>query len=205
MAAAFWGKKIGMTQLFVEDRVVPVTAIDVSDWIVLRIKTKEKDGYTAVQIGKIKPRFVSQTFAQDWVQQPNKYFAHVREIPMLETVTLESVGKPFDVRSFVAVGDAVDISGVTIGRGFQGVVKRHNFNGPPGSHGSCLGKKPGSSSSYRSQGRVIKGKRFPGHMGVEACVMKNLRVVRIEEQQPVVFIKGSVPGKAGSLLAIAKV
>jgi large subunit ribosomal protein L3 len=205
MAAGFWGKKIGMTQLFVGDKVVPVTAIDVADWVVLRVKTSEKDGYGAVQVGKVKDRYAKQSFSPDWIKQPNTYFLHIREIPVIQSVTQEQVGQPLDARTLVAVGDMLKVTGLTIGRGFQGVIKRHRFKGPPGSHGSCLGKKPGSSSSYRSQGRVIKGKRFPGHMGVETCAMKNLEVVRIEEQHPVVFVNGSVPGKAGTLLSIAKV
>jgi len=205
MAAGFWGKKIGMTQLFVQDRVVPVTAIDVSQWVVLQVKTTEKDGYEAVQIGNIKARFTQQPFSPEWLTQLPKYFAYICEVSVVQGITADAVGKPFDVRTLIAVGDTVDVTGTTMGRGFQGVVKRHRFNGPPGSHGSCLGKKPGSSSSYRSQGRVIKGKRFPGHMGVDVRVMKNLEVIRIEEQEPVVFVKGSVPGKAGSFLSIAKV
>ena len=204
MAAGFWGKKIGMTQLFVNDCVVPVTAIDVSNWVVLNTKTSERDGYNAIQIGRIKDRYAKQAFNHDWIKKPNMHFSHIKEIAVHDALTSLQVGQPVDARTLVAIGDSVHITGVTIGRGFQGVVKRHNFRGPPGSHGSCLGKKPGASSSYRSQGRVIPGKRFPGHMGVEQCVMKNLEVIRIEEQQPIVFVKGSVPGKAGSLLAIAK-
>lgn len=205
MAAGFWGRKIGMTQLFVQDRVVPVTAVDVSNWIIFGLKSPERDGYAAIQIGRIKDRYAQQAFSTEWLKKPAQYFLHIREIPMVESVTPEQIGKPLDARTLVAIGDMVQVTGKTIGRGFQGVVKRHNFNGPPGSHGSCLGKRPGSSSSYRSQGRVIPGKRFPGHMGNETCVMRNLEVVRIEEQQSVVFLKGSVPGKAGSLLSIAKV
>ena len=205
MAAGFWGKKIGMTQLFVKDRVVPVTAVDVSHWIVVGLKTPERDGYAATQIGRVKDRYAQLAFSAEWLKKTAQYFSHIREIPMPQGMTPEQIGTPLDARTLVAVGDNVQVSGKSLGRGFQGVVKRHRFNGPPGSHGSCLGKKPGSSSSYRSQGRVIKGKRFPGHMGNELCTINNLEVVRIEEQHPVVFLKGSVPGKAGSLLSIAKV
>lgn len=205
MAAGFWGKKIGMTQLFVNDRVVPVTGIDVSNWFVTGIKSIERDGYAAVQIGKVKDRYVSTPFDAAWLTKPSQYFAVLREIPMLESITNEHVGKPFDARTLLALGDKVHATGVTIGRGFQGVIKLHDFKGAPGSHGSCMGRRPGASSSYRSQGRVIKGKKFPGHMGTDTCMMKNLEVIKIEDTQAVVFIKGSVPGKAGSLLSIAKV
>ena len=205
MAAGFWGKKIGMTQLFVQDRVVPVTAVDVSNWIIFGLKSPERDGYAAVQIGRLKDRYAKQEFSSEWLKKPAQHFSHIREISMIASVTPEQIGQPLDARTLIVIGDKVQIAGKTIGRGFQGVIKRHRFKGPPGSHGSCLGRKPGSSSSYRSQGRVIKNKRFPGHMGNEMCMMKNLEVVRIEEQHAVVFLKGSVPGKSGSLLSIAKV
>ena len=205
MAAGFWGKKIGMTQLFVNDRVVPVTAVDVSNWIVFGIKTPERDGYSALQIGMLKDRYAQLAFSAEWLKKPTQYFSHIREIPMIESVTVEDIGKPVNAHTLVATGDMVEVTGKTVGRGFQGVIKRHGFKGPPGSHGSCMGRRPGASSSYRSQGRVIKGKRFPGHMGHETCMVEGLEVIRIEEQDRVVFLKGSVPGKSGALLSIAKV
>ena len=96
------------------------------------------------------------------------------------------------------------IFGITKGRGFQGAVKRHGFSGGRASHGSKLGRKPGSLSYMRRQGRVVKGKKMPGHMGVERRVMKNLEVVKIEPEAHVVFVKGSVPGKSGSLVFVRK-
>lgn len=205
MAAGFWGKKLGMTQLFTQDKVVPVTAIDVSQWVVTNVKTQERDGYGALQIARIKDRFAKAEFSHEWLKNLKKYFSFVREIPNISQLTTEQIGQPIDARTLVAIGDKVDVVGITIGRGFQGVIKRHGFGGPPGSHGSCMGRRPGASSSYRSQGRVIKGKKFPGHMGAVNRMMKNLEVVRIEEGSQVVFIKGSVPGKAGALLSIVKV
>lgn len=204
MAARLWGKKIGMTQVFSHNKVVPVTAIDIGHWLVTNVKTKERDGYNAVQVGLVRDRFTASTFAQEWLTQPKKYFYHVREIAFDGDATALVVGQDIGFNEIVNAGENVDVVGTTIGRGFAGVVKRHNFNGPPGSHGSNMGKRPGSSSSYRSQGRIIKGKKFPGHMGVDLQVMKNLQVVSVDKDANVVLVKGSVPGKSGSLLCIRK-
>ena len=204
MSARIWGKKIGMTQLFAQNKVVPVTAIDISQWFVTNKKTKERDGYEAVQVGLLKNRYAAQQFDKEWLNQLNKHFYHVKEVAVVGDVNAFEVGTAFDFNSIVNPGESVDVLGTTIGRGFAGVVKRHDFNGPPGSHGSTMGKRPGSSSSYRSQGRIIKGKKFPGHMGVDAVVMKNLEIVSVDKDANVIFVKGSVPGKSGSLLCIRK-
>jgi large subunit ribosomal protein L3 len=204
MATRLWGKKIGMTQVFVNNKVVPVTAIDCAHWLVTNIKTKERDGYTAVQVGLVKDRYANAPFAKEWLTKPQKYFNHLKEIAFDGDFSTITLGQSADFNAAVDAGDFVDVVGNTIGRGFAGVVKRHDFNGPPGSHGSNMGKRPGSSSSYRSQGRIIKNKKFPGHMGTDARVMKQLEVVSIDKDANVVLVKGSVPGKAGSLLCIRK-
>ncbi len=203
-AARFWGKKIGMTQVFSGNIVVPVTAIDVSHWVVTNIKTAERDGYNAVQVGLIKNRFNQKPFEKEWLTDAKKYFYHLREIVFEGDVASLQIGQSIELNQAVAVGQFVDIAGTTIGRGFAGVVRRHNFKGAPGSHGSNMGKRPGSSSSYRSQGRIIKGKKFPGHMGADAQVMRNLEVVSVNTDANVVLVKGSVPGKSGSLVCIRK-
>lgn len=203
-SARFWGKKIGMTQAFQGNKVVPVTAIDLSHWLVTNIKTAERDGYNAVQVGMLKERFNQDSFNQEWLTEAKKYFYHLREIAFDGDMASLQVGQPIGFSQLINSGEFVDVVGQTIGRGFAGVVKRHDFNGPPGSHGSNMGKRPGSSSSYRSQGRIIKGKKFPGHMGADLQVMKNLEVVSVNKDANVVLVKGSVPGKAGSLLCIRK-
>lgn len=203
-SARFWGKKIGMTQAFQGNKVVPVTAIDLSQWLVTNIKTVERDGYNAVQVGMVKNRFNQDSFKSEWLTEAKKYFYHLREIAFDGDIASLQVGQPIGFSELINLGEFVDVVGQTIGRGFAGVVKRHNFNGAPGSHGSNMGKRPGSSSSYRSQGRIIKGKKFPGHMGTDMQVMKNLEVVSVNKDANVVLVKGSVPGKAGSLLCIRK-
>ena len=204
MAARIWGKKIGMTQVFSNNKVVPVTAIDISRWFVTNVKTKERDGYGAVQVGRLKDRHEPTTFDKQWLTKPGKYFNYLKEIMFNGDASALALGQPIDFNEIVASGDFVDVLGTTIGRGFAGVIKRHNFRGAPGSHGSNMGRRPGSSSSYRSQGRIIKGKKFPGHMGVDNQVMKNLEVVSIDKNENVLLVKGSVPGKVGSLLCIRK-
>lgn len=203
-SARFWGKKIGMSQVFKGNKVVPVTAIDVSHWLITNIKTLERDGYNAVQVGMLKDRFNQDTFSAEWLTEAKKYFYHLREIAFDGDMTSLHIGQPIGFSQLINSGEFVDVVGQTIGRGFQGVVKRHNFRGAPASHGSNMGKRPGSSSSYRSQGKIIKNKKFPGHMGADMQVMKNLEVVSVNTDANVVLVKGSVPGKAGSLLCIRK-
>ncbi len=204
MATRLWGKKVGMTQVFSNNKVVPVTAIDIGRWLVTNIKTEVRDGYNAVQVGLMKDRYADKAFNAEWLTDSEKYFYYLREISFDGDAASLQVGQPIAFNEFVNTGEAVDVVGTTIGRGFAGCVKRHNFRGAPGSHGSDMGKRPGSSSSYRSQGRIIKGKKFPGHMGVDTQAMKNLEVVSINKEANVILVKGSVPGKVGSLLCIRK-
>ncbi len=204
MATRLWGKKIGMTQIFSNNKVVPVTAIDIARWLVTNIKTKERDGYSAVQVGQVKDRYNIDSFKLEWINKPKQFFSHVKEIAFEGDSSTLTVGQPINFSDVVNSGQFVDVVGKTIGRGFAGVIKRHNFSGAPGSHGSTMGRRPGSSSSYRSQGRIIKNKKFPGHMGADLQVMKNLEVVSIDKDTHTILVKGSVPGKAGALLCIRK-
>lgn len=204
MITGFWGKKIGMTQVFVEGKVVPVTVIDAGNWFVTNIRTKERDGYNAVQIGCVRSRYVGEPFAAEWLKNLKKYFGLIREIKIEGEMPELNIGQPADAYTSFQQGDKVDVSGTTKGCGFAGVVRRHRFNGPPGSHGSTMGNRPGSMSFMRSQGRVIKGKRLPGHMGVAWRMARNLVVVRVEPETGVMLVKGAVPGKAGSFLRVLK-
>ena len=204
MIPGMWGRKIGMAQLFANDKVIPVTAIDVAHWLVTNIRTKERDGYNAVQIGCPRKRYVGQDFSFDWLKNLKKYFTFVREIRLEDIPEGVVVGKPADFYAAWAEGDKVDIFGITRGRGFAGVIKRHNFGGPPASHGHTMGKKPGSIGCNASQGKVRKGKKMPGHMGAVQRATKNVDLVKIEKDARVVFVKGAVPGHAGSLVFLRK-
>ncbi len=206
MNAGVWGRKIGMTQVFSEkNKVVPVTAINIAHWFVTNVKTQERDGYSAVQVGCVRKRYEGMPFSADWLKKQKKYFGHIKEIRHEKPVEGLTIGQEADFASILETGKAVDAFGVTIGRGFQGVVKRHDFTGGPATHGSNFKRRPGTMSFMRSRGRVIKGKKLPGQMGNDNCVMKNLEVVRVESDAKVVLIKGSVPGKVGSLVFLRKI
>jgi len=205
MIAGVWGKKIGMTQVFDENVVVPVTAVSLDSWVVVGSKTAQRDGYDALQVGCIKDRYVDKKFVNDWVKKPKKYFSFVREIKIQEAMPSMVVGSKLDFLADLMIGAKVDAVGITKGHGFAGVVKRHGFSGGGASHGSTMGKAPGSMSGARSKGKVIKGKRLPGHMGVKQQVMKGLKIVKkVESPNSVVLIKGSIPGKGGSLVYLRK-
>lgn len=207
MVKGLWGKKIGMTQVFSgEQKVVPVTVIDVSNWFVTQVKTKANDGYDAIKMGCLKSKYTGQDFSLEWLKDPKKYFSAFKEVNLdsIENGTAGvAIGQPIDM-TVLTNGDSVDVFGVTKGAGFQGVVKRHGFAGGRASHGATFGRYPGALSHMRSRGRVIKGKRMPGHMGTEQCVMKNLEVIRVEPDARVVLVKGSIPGKCGSLVFVRK-
>lgn len=200
-----WGKKIGMTQIFSDDKkVVPATVIDVSNWYVTQLKSTETDGYNAVKLGCVKNRYTAQTFSHDWLKEPKKYFIALKEVRVDSIPADLAIGRAADVASMLSKGDNVDVFGITKGAGFQGVVKRHGFAGGPGSHGSKFGRVPGSLANYHTKGKVEKNKKLPGHMGVQKKVMKNLEVVKIEPSANVLLVNGSVPGKSGSLVFIKK-
>lgn len=204
MISGIWGKKVGMTQVFDNDKVVPVTVIDVGDWVVTGIKKKERDGYNAIQVGCLKSKYTGQKPSGSWMKKLSHYFSAVREIPVTELPQDIAIGHPVSFHQELEKGEQVNVFGITKGHGFTGVVKRWGFGGPPGSHGATMGKTPGALSFMRTHGRVIKGKKMPGHMGTKRRAMKNLNVVQVEKGGPLILLKGSVPGHIGSLLFIQR-
>jgi large subunit ribosomal protein L3 len=205
MVTGFWALKIGMTQVYTEDSAIPVTAVQAGNWFVTALKTKERDGYDAVQVGLIKSRYQDQPFSAEWLKKAATYFAELCEVKLSEPHAELAVGAPFMPAQAVAEGDLVDVTGDSKGMGFTGVIKRHHFNGPRGSHGDTMGRKPGSISHFRAHGRVIKGKRMPGRCGGKQCTVRNLSVIKTGlENGSVVLIKGSIPGKTGSLVFVRK-
>lgn len=205
MMTTLYGKKIGMTQLFSGDVVVPVTAIDLSNWIVTGFKRDDRDGYNAVVVGWVRKQFADKPFAAEWLKEPKKHFYVQREVQAVSLMDQVQVGQPINFVQLLESGKLVDVFGITKGHGFQGVVKRHGFAGGRASHGPRFGRIPGSLGFMRSQGRVIKGKKLPGHMGCDSAVMRNLPVVRLDPESQVVFVKGSVPGASGSLVMLRTV
>jgi large subunit ribosomal protein L3 len=205
MIAGLWGKKIGMTQVFVDNKVVPVTALDVGRLFVTDIKTEARDGYNAVQVGRVKDRHAKDAFSFLWLKSPKRYFSFLKECRENVAVQGLTIGQSLDCSEVFALGAAVNLVGITKGAGFAGVVRRHGFTGGRGAHGCTMGKRPGGISHLRSEGKVIKGKKLPGHMGVDRRTVRNASVVRVDKDAGLILVKGSVPGKGGSTVFIRKV
>jgi large subunit ribosomal protein L3 len=195
------GKKLGMTQVFTEDgRLIPVTIIEAGAAKVVQKKEKDKDGYEAIQIGfdKIKKeKNVTKPMKGHFEKSSSPVFRFLREIRM------EGFNEGDDITvDIFSSGDKVSITGISKGKGFQGVMKRHNYRGGPGSHGSMFNRAPGSigQSSYPS--RVFKNRGMPGHMGDEKVTVKNIEIFDVRKEQSLMLVKGAVPGANGSYLII---
>lgn len=203
MKKALIGKKVGMTQIFDENgKIVPVTAIEVGPCTVTQIKTAEQDGYTAVQLGygDVKESKLNKPELGKFKKSniaPKKYLKEVR----LDSIEGIKVGDELKADVF-AEGDKVDIQGTSKGKGFQGVIKRWGQSRGPMGHGSMYHRRPGSMGSTSTPGRVYKGKRLPGHMGVQTVTIQNLAIVKVDTDKNVILVKGSVPGAKGSILKI---
>jgi large subunit ribosomal protein L3 len=197
---AIIGKKIGMTQVFDEvGRVIPVTVISAACWVVQK-KTKETDGYEAVQVG-FDPKKDKQ------VRMPQK--GHFAKAGVKPTRVLQEFRGPSDLEvgaqihvDVFAPGTVVDVIGTSKGRGFQGVVKRHGFSGGPATHGSKTGRIPGSVGASAWPSRVIKGKKLPGQMGNKRVTLRNLVVVGTDVEQNLIWLRGAVPGARNSTVVI---
>jgi large subunit ribosomal protein L3 len=197
-----FGRKVGMTQVFEENgNAVPVTVIETTPNVVVQVKTREVDGYEAVQVGFGERKRVNSPQAGH-MKDLGK-FRYLRELKVDDIGSWE-VGQKVGCEIFEA-GELVDVSGATKGRGFAGVMKRHNFRGGPKTHGqSDRDRAPGSIGAGTSPGRVIKGKKMAGHMGTGQATAKNLRVVRSDTDRGVLFVQGPVPGNEGALVKVRK-
>ncbi len=200
------GKKIGMTQLFQESgETVAVTVIQAGPSVVTQVKTHDRDGYDAVQVGLVESKV-----RQSRLNSPAK--GHLRD---LENIRYLREFRAYDVSSvkrgdkvdvgFLKPGDLVNVIGVSKGRGFAGVVKRHHFSGGPKTHGQTdRHRAPGSIGATTFPGRVLKGKRMAGHMGNGRITARNLEVVQADPERNLLLVKGAVPGASGGLLLIEK-
>ena len=199
------GKKVGMTQIFDEKgAVIPVTVIEAGPCSVVQVKTVETDGYDAVQLGfgEVKAHKVNKPETGHYKKADIKPMKHLREFRACPKCISEiKVGDEIKVDTF-EVGDKVDIQGITKGKGFQGVIKRHGQHRGPMGHGSMYHRRPGSMGPTSTPGRVFKGKKLPGHMGADKVTVQNLEVVKIDLDKNAILIKGSVPGNKGSILKI---
>ncbi len=199
---AIIGKKIGMTQIFDEKgAVIPVTAIQAGPCVVAQVKTVETDGYNAVQLGygEIKDKHINKPKAGHFKKAGIENKKHLREF-RVDSIDV-AVGDEIKADVFAA-GEKIDVQGTTKGKGFQGVIKRHGQSRGPMGHGSMYHRRPGSMGPTSTPGRVFKGKKLPGHMGVETVTIQNLDVVKVDLDKNVLLVKGSVPGPKGALLKI---
>ena len=200
------GKKLGMTRVFLDEgKSIPVTVLKVGPCVVLQKKTREKDGYDAIQVG-YEPRKetrVNKPLKGHFEAAAKGCFAHLKEIRVEDTEQFE-LGNEIKSDVFQA-GDRIQISGLSKGRGFSGVMKRWGFAGGRKTHGSRSHRVPGSIGCSASPGRVTKGKKLPGRMGNQRVTIKNLRVVDVRPEMDVVLVKGAVPGSNNSLIEISKV
>ena len=198
------GKKVGMTQVYDEAGVlIPVTVIEAGPCVVTAVKTEERDGYAAVQLGfgSRKAKNVTKACAGHLAKagvSGDKLPAILREFRKVEA----AVGDVVKADAFAA-GEFLDIVGTTKGRGFQGVVKRYNFGGGRASHGGAWTRRTGSIGCCEWPGRVNKGKRMPGHTGSTRCTVQNLQIVKVMPEDNVLLVKGAVPGANGGILLIS--
>jgi large subunit ribosomal protein L3 len=202
MTIGLVGRKVGMTRIFTEDGgTLPVTVLDVSDNRVTQIKTPDKDGYAAVQVafGKRRATRIPKPLAGHLAKAGVEAGHMLREFSATDGELANfKVGAKIDVESVFKVGQRVDVQGVTIGKGFAGVIKRHHFHSQRASHGNSISHKtPGSTGQNQSPGHVFPGKRMPGHLGNKRRTISNLIVVRIDAERQLLLVKGSVPGSKG--------
>jgi large subunit ribosomal protein L3 len=197
------GKKIGMTQVFAEDgRCIPVTVVEAGPCVVVQKKTADKDGYSALQMGfgsKATHR-VNRPLMGHCRAAGKGAFAALRELK-LEDADGYAVGDVLTADLF-APGDIIDVTGTSIGKGFQGVMKRWGFKGGRASHGSRFHRAPGSIGCSATPSRVFKGKKMPGQMGNVRVTIQKLQVVRVDAAENLILIKGAIPGSANGIVLI---
>jgi large subunit ribosomal protein L3 len=197
------GRKIGMTTVLNQDEVVPVTVIEAGPCFVIERKTRKKDGYEAIKIGFSEakenelPKSV-QGICRKVGVSPMRL---IREFRMEGRESQAEVGSRLDVTVF-QLGDQLRIRAVSKGKGFQGVIKRHGMAGGMASHGSMSHRRVGAIGCRTTPGKILKGKRMPGHMGLELVSARGLKVIKIEPERNLILVKGSVPGAQGGLLLI---
>ena len=203
MAIGLLGNKIGMTQIFDESgNIIPVTILKVGPCVVTQIKTKSKDGYDSIQIGygDVSNKLLNQPKLGHLQKSNIQLLKYLKEFKVSQQDEFE-IGQVLNVESF-SPGQFVNIKGKTIGKGFSGLQKRHNFSRGPMTHGSKNHRAPGSIGMGTTPGRVLPGKKMAGQLGNKITTIKKLKVIQINSEENILVIKGSVPGKPGNLLKI---
>ena len=196
------GKKLGMTQIFTEEGiVVPVTVVEAGPNVVTQVKTVEKDGYNAIQVGFEDAKEKSLNKPQKGhLAAANVLKKHLKEF-RVDAVEEFTVGQEIKADLFAA-GEKIDVTGPSKGKGFQGPIKRHGQSRGPESHGSRYHRRPGSMGACSFPGRVFKNKKLAGHMGSVKVTVQNLEVVRVDADKNLILVKGAIPGPKGSMVTI---
>jgi large subunit ribosomal protein L3 len=204
MSTSLLGKKLGMTQVYDADRrLYPVTVVEAGPCGVTAIKTLERDGYQAIQLGyrEVKERKLSKAeIGHLRAAGTNKFWKILKEF---RGPTEHQVGDTISVELFEK-GEIVHVQGVSKGKGFQGVMKRHNFAGGPASHGSMFHREPGSMGASSYPSRVWKGKKLPGQMGAKRVTVQGLKVIEVRAEENILLISGAIPGPPGGYVIIQK-
>ena len=196
------GRKVGMTQVFQDDgTMVAVSVVEIEPNTVTRLRTGAQDGYTAVQLGTYEKKKLSKPEAGQLKDLPK--VGTIREF-RVDSVDDVTVGQVFSIGDLFEPGDMVDVTGVSKGKGFAGVIKRHNFHRGPQTHGSDHHRAPGSIGPGTTPGRVYRGLKMSGHMGSERVTIKKVRVVRTDPDRNLLLVKGSLPGARGGLITVKK-
>ena len=205
MSKAILGKKLGMTQIFTEEgAVVPVTVVEASPNVVVRVKTVDTDGYNSIQLGygEIKEKHLTKPAKGQFDKAGVAPVKYLRELRLTDTPEY-TVGQTLAADIF-ASGDVVDVIGTSKGKGFAGTIKRHGFHRGPMAHGSKSHREPGSLGPMTSGGggKVVKGKKLPGQMGGNQVTVHHLSVVKVDTERNLLLIKGGIPGAKGSLIMV---
>ncbi|MCL4461136.1 MAG: 50S ribosomal protein L3 [Nitrospirae bacterium] len=198
------GRKLGMTQIYLPTgQAVSVTIVEAGPCEVLQVKTPEKEGYSAAQIGyfPVSPKYLNKPERGHQQKYAKNLYRYIREVRV--DAQPQTPGSILTVEIFKE-GDSLDITGQSKGKGFAGVMKRHHFRGGDATHGSMFHREPGSIGSSAYPSRVLKNKKLPGHMGDKRITVKNLKLVAVKPEANLLFIKGAVPGANGSFVIVNK-
>ncbi|HEX5589146.1 MAG TPA: 50S ribosomal protein L3 [Candidatus Limnocylindrales bacterium] len=202
MSIGLIGRKVGMTQVFQDDgTMVAVSVLEVAPNTVTRLRTEDRDGYTAVQLGTNETKKLTKPKAGQLKGLPQ--LATLREF-RTDDLSGYEVGQSIAVGDMFAAGDLVDVTGVSKGKGFAGHIKRHHFHRGPKTHGSDHHREPGSIGPGTTPGRVYRGVKMAGHMGDERVTTKKVKVVRADAEKNLLLVQGSLPGARGSLILVKK-
>jgi large subunit ribosomal protein L3 len=205
MVKEIYGKKLGMTQIFSEEgKAIPVTVIEIKPCTVVAKKTIDKEGYNAIVVsfGEVKEKKVNKPRKGIFTKAGVEAGKYLKEIKV-DNVDEYEIGSKVTIDTFTNE-DRVDIQGISKGKGFQGVIKRHNQHRGPMTHGSMYHRRPGSMGATSTPGRVFKGKKLPGHMGNVVRSILNLEVVKVDVDKNAILVKGSVPGTKKAIVRIRK-